>query len=455
MAIKNGTSGNDRISGTTSADTIHGNGGNDIIRGRAGADNLYGEAGEDTLIGGAGKDTLRGGAGKDILIGGAGKDNLRGGAGADIFKYTAASESKGTAVDLISDFNGDDVLNTSALGTATVQSKYYAGYSGLQAVFAYNASTDTTTLSYYKGSSTPIFQVKFVGNVSYSDPNSDEWAFGGGVTPDPNFVGIKFSTTPTVGDDVLANKAGIENVNAGAGNDVILSSEAGDTFRGGSGNDEFYNSSGTLYGDAGADSFIFPWDAVIYGGPGNDYVDLGGEFPIGSVSYFDGGDGYDEIFGFFADTVNQTDPSSSFKNIEKFTGGIVNFTGTAAGETLICADWWEHVTFRGNGGNDYLIPGEGGSYFVGGAGNDTLDGLGWGFNIGTDTAVFRGNFADYTITYDDEASTATVSDTEAGRDGTDTLIAVEYLEFADGTYAVADLMAPPAANAFTPDDSII
>ena len=437
MAIKNGTSGNDTISGTTSADTIHGNGGNDTLKGVAGADTLFGDAGNDTLIGGAGKDTLWGGG------------------GADIFKYLAASDSKGTAVDLIMDFNGNDVLDTSALGTAVVFSKYYSDYTGLQANFVYNAGTDTTTLSYYKGSSTPIFQVKFAGNVSYTDPNSDEWAFGGGVTPDPNFVGIKFSTTPTVGDDVLANKAGTENIDAGAGNDVILSSQTGDTFRGGPGNDKFYNSSGTLYGGAGNDLFIYPVEAQIYGGAGNDYVDLGGEFPIGSVSYFNGGDGYDEIIGFFADTVDQTDPSSSFKNIEKFAGGIVKFVGGAAGETLICVDWWEHVTFRGDGGNDYLMPGAGGSYFKGGAGNDTLDGAGWGYNIGTDTAVFRGNSADYTITYDDEASTATVSDTVAGRDGTDTLIAVEYLKFADGTYAVADLTAPPAANAFTPDDSII
>jgi hypothetical protein len=56
-----------------------------------------------------------------------------------------------------------------------------------------------------------------------------------------------------------------------------------------------------------------------------------------------------------------------------------------------------------------------------------------------DTAVFRGNFADYTVVIDDNGTAAladdvvVVTDNVAGRDGIDTLTHMERLQFADGT----------------------
>lgn len=61
-------------------------------------------------------------------------------------------------------------------------------------------------------------------------------------------------------------------------------------------------------------------------------------------------------------------------------------------------------------------------------GNDVIDGGG-----GIDTAILRGNRANYTITID--ANGATVSD-HTGFDGTDTLTSVERLHFADATIAL-------------------
>ena len=62
----------------------------------------------------------------------------------------------------------------------------------------------------------------------------------------------------------------------------------------------------------------------------------------------------------------------------------------------------------------------------GGAGNDALDG-----GQGTDTAVYAGNRSAYTLTQ----SGATV--TVAGPDGTDTLLNMESLQFADQTVVAA------------------
>ena len=89
-----------------------------------------------------------------------------------------------------------------------------------------------------------------------------------------------------------------------------------------------------------------------------------------------------------------------------FSATIENAIGGQAGDTLI-----------GNAA-DNRIKGNGG--------NDTIDGGG-----GTNTAVFNGNYADYTIS--SVGGTTTVQAT-TGTDGTDTLTNIRYLEFADLTW---------------------
>ena len=87
-----GTGGNDRMLGTSVADTldglagndtIFGYGGNDVLRGKEGADKIYGGDGFDTLMAGAGTDLVYGGAGWDDIAGGRGNDSLYGNAGFD------------------------------------------------------------------------------------------------------------------------------------------------------------------------------------------------------------------------------------------------------------------------------------------------------------------------------------------------------------------------------------
>jgi Ca2+-binding RTX toxin-like protein len=88
MAVINGTSGYDNLSGTNNNDVIFlfggndtafGRGGDDIISGGEGADYLHGDNGNDTLQGSYGDDWLAGDGGNDWLIGGQGNDFLVGG----------------------------------------------------------------------------------------------------------------------------------------------------------------------------------------------------------------------------------------------------------------------------------------------------------------------------------------------------------------------------------------
>jgi serralysin len=77
---------------------------------------IMGGSGADTLSGGAGSDSLNGGAGTDRLIGGADADYLTGGSEGDTFVFTAASDSKLSALDRIQDFTGEDVIDIHPLG---------------------------------------------------------------------------------------------------------------------------------------------------------------------------------------------------------------------------------------------------------------------------------------------------------------------------------------------------
>lgn len=83
----------------------------------------------------------------------------------------------------------------------------------------------------------------------------------------------------------------------------------------------------------------------------------------------------------------------------------------------------------GGAGGDRLTANDDGDTLTGGGGNDTLTG-----GAGTDTAVFSGNAADYRVT--DGGDTVQVADSVAGRDGTDTLMGIESLRFADRTVSL-------------------
>ena len=123
---------------------------------------------------------------------------------------------------------------------------------------------------------------------------------------------------------------------------------------------------------------------------------------------------------------------------DSLTGGSGDDTlnGLAGNDTLV-----------GAAGDDSLFGGIGNDSLVGGLGNDYLQG-----DAGTDTAVFTGNFADYTFKYDITLAAYVITDGVAARDGTDTAVGVENFAFADGTKALA--LLPLSITGTAGDDSI-
>ena len=195
------------------------------------------------------------------------------------------------------------------------------------------------------------------------------------------FMTTVFAGNDTVYGGALADKiygfAGNDNLLSYAGNDIIYGGTGNDTIDGGSGND-------TLSGSAG--------DDYIYGGDGND------------IMY--GGDGSVEETGVsvIADYIDSNGEKYILDN--RYGGGYRKETVITGGITYK----WSKVS------NSYQLAGV----------DDAIDG-----GAGTDTAMYSGNRASYTVS---KTSTGwTVSFTT---EGVDTLTNVERLKFADTAIAL-------------------
>ena len=120
-------------------------------------------------------------------------------------------------------------------------------------------------------------------------------------------------------------------------------------------------------------------------------------------------------------------------------GGV----STIDGRSLIIAAGTVIENAYGGDGNDVITGNSvanvlcgmrGADRLNGGIGNDTIDG-----GAGVDTAILSGTISNYYISYNRAFGSATITDHRAGGDGTDSLISIEKLQFADKTF---DLVNP-------------
>ncbi|MDB5440394.1 MAG: Proprotein convertase, partial [Caulobacteraceae bacterium] len=378
-------------------------------------DHLTGDAGANSLSGGAGDDALFGGLGNDELIGGLGADTLDGGAGADTVTYAAA----GAGVSV-------------SLAAAGPNDTGGAGIDTLVSIEILIGSNFDDTLAGDGGSNT------LAGGAGddrlYGDAGVDRLDGGDGF----DLVAYDNATSAITID---LRSAGQQNT-SGAGTDTLISIEA---VRGSAFNDVIYGSADAngLYGLDGAD--------LLYGGAGNDQ--LGGGAGDDALTGGVGNDGLDGGVG--NDTAVFTGASSSYA-FTALGGGSFSIADQVAGrdgtDTLTGVEFAQFAdqtidlrTFGfvfgtaeadilPGGPNADVIDGRGGDDVLsGGAGNDGLDG-----GAGSDTAVFTGASSYYVITALGGGN-FTVADQMAGRDGTDTLTGIEFLQFADATFDLRTL----------------
>ncbi|MFN7169072.1 MAG: S8 family serine peptidase [Pannonibacter sp.] len=367
------------------------------LLGSAHADTLAGDGAANTLDGGAGNDILRGNAGQDRLVGGAGNDTIDGGADSDSVVYSGR--------------RADYAIVKNSDGSITVTDKR-ANADGVDKV------TNVETF---------IFADKSFATVSLTFDVLDKTIRG------------------TEGNDTLNGTTGDDVIAAAGGNDTINGSAGKDTIDGGAGTDTVSYAASTAgvsvdlvtgKGVGGfADGDVLANVESVTGASAHNSTLRGNS----GINVLIGGNGNDLLAGREGgDTLNgaggidMADYSESnaavVVNLALTTGqtgghaqgdvllGIENVTGSAYADTL-----------TGDASANTLLGGAGNDILVGGRGNDRLDG-----GAGSDTAVYSGRYADYRITLNSDGSRTITDLRSGGPDGSDTVLGVETLRFADG-----------------------
>ena len=173
----------------------------------------------------------------------------------------------------------------------------------------------------------------------------------------------------------------------------------------------------------------------------NEFASLGSVTARATLTDSDGG----------IDTLNAAAVTSA-STIDLRSGGV----SSIAGKTLTIADGTVIENGYGGDGADQIIGNgsantlcgaRGDDTLEGGAGNDTIDG-----GSGYDVARFAGNQSRYTITA--ENGGYRVTDSLSGGDGSDFLVNVESVQFADGACSLTGGTPPPSPPPPPPSSDI-
>ena len=354
------------ITGDENDNILTGGTGNDTIHGNGGNDTISGGEGDDSLMGGSGDDTLNGNGGVDWFVPGAGNDTIIGGGVENDISYQDFNAA--VTVDLIA-----------GTTTATGKSDTFTGITRVRGT----EFGDTITggiADDWEGFEGQAGDDTMDGGSGYDELmyHLDHWS---GAT---SGVNVNFATgTATDGFGDTDTFTGMEAVRGSYWDDSFTGSSDGSAFnsyRGLAGDD-------TFTGGAGIDRVDYSKDA--------QYQDINGNHGTAGVTV-------DLADGTATDGYGHTDTLSGIERV------------------------------RGTDSNDVISGDDNNNRLEGRDGDDTLTGRGGDDDIrggsGTDTAVFSGNFAAYTIT--DDNGDVIVD----GPDGIDRLSEVEILQFDDGLY---------------------
>ncbi|MBP7337126.1 M10 family metallopeptidase C-terminal domain-containing protein [Niveispirillum sp.] len=389
---------------------------------------LYGGVGNDRLHGSGNGSWMFGEGGDDILYAATGgSSRMSGGAGRDIFVLEGGTST--TYAEIVDFTQGVDRIDVSDLGISS-----FDVIRGLAAL---------------PSGSPQLLQLGSLGltlNIDRQKLTAADFIFAeDSPARQISAVGTAGLLTGGSGNDTLIGGAsGIDRLFGGAGDDTIMddpTEPAG-----------WYGAYGAdvWSGGAGRDLFVVNQingrDVVIDFTRGTDRIDLSalGISSMETVRYlaeyagisgkaataFRAGIGGDS--GVFAFTGDRDLLSANDFILANQTSAVTrtalegerDLFGGLAGDTL-----------RGNGGTNRLFGDAGDDMLAGGAGDDRLYG-----GAGVDTALFTGKKAEYTITTINGITTVRH---DTGNDGTDMLIGVERLSFADQvmTLAAADAVS--------------
>ena len=433
---------------------LGGTSGNDIIISGDGDDTVYGDAGDDVLEGGAGNDAVLGGAGDDIITDSFGDNRLEGNAGNDVI----VAGSMGVAGNLILGGDGQDfIITTEDISTT---------FGGQGDDFILGAKT----------------------NLPPTGNEGDDWIEKGTQdgAPGDNFAPLLGDEV--VGNDIFVGGGGFDEMIGEGGDDIFVGSDAQDKMDGMSGFDwvTYKNDQVGVTVDLSLAALAQPH--------GNAPNQNAGVFnPVGAspASILDRFAEVEGVSGSkFADVLKGDDVDAvTILNHGGATGSALTNVALIRGLQQFLSDAGLPTTGFATG--NILLGGNGSDLIEGRGGDDLIDGDKWinvriavyaagdvnhsgpeiasfdsmvdmipfmldrTYNPGQlkavreilpgtstggaafDTAVFSGVQSEYVVTQNTKGTLDvsddvwTVTDTVAGRDGIDTLLHVERLQFAD------------------------
>ena len=456
---------------------LGGTSGNDIIISSEGDDTLYGDAGNDTLEGGAGNDAVLGGAGDDIITDSFGDNRLEGNDGNDVI----VAGSMLAAGNLILGGNGQDfIITTEDISTT---------FGGQGDDFILGAKT----------------------NLPPTGNEGDDWIEKGTQdgAPGDNFAPLLGDEV--VGNDIFVGGGGFDEIIGEGGDDIFVGSDAQDKMDGMSGFDWVTNKNDQV--GVTVDLTL----AALAQPHGNAPNQNTGIFnPVGAspASILDRFAEVEGVSGSnFADVLKGDNVDAvTILNHGGATGSALTNVALIRGLQQFLADAGLPTTGFATG--NIMLGGNGSDLIEGRGGDDLIDGDKWlnvriavyapgdvnhtgpeiasfdsmvdmipfmldrTYNPGQlkavreilpgtstggaafDTAVFSGVQSEYTVTQntkgtlDTSDDVWTVTDNVAGRDGVDTLLHIERLQFADSQRVLVEgLNAQPVGSPTVTDNN--
>ena len=433
---------------------LGGTSGNDIIISGDGDDTVYGDAGDDVLEGGAGNDAVLGGAGDDIITDSFGDNRLEGNAGNDVI----VAGSMLAAGNLILGGDGQDfIITTEDISTT---------FGGQGDDFILGAKT----------------------NLPPTGNEGDDWIEKGTQdgAPGDNFAPLLGDEV--VGNDIFVGGGGFDEMIGEGVDDIFVGSDAQDKMDGMSGFDWITNKNDKV--GVTVDLSL----AALAQPHGNAPNQNAGVFnPVGAspASILDRFAEVEGVSGsHYADVLKGDDVDAvTILNHGGATGSALTNVALIRGLQQFLADAGLPTTGFATG--NIMLGGNGSDLIEGRGGDDLIDGDKWlnvriavyapgdvnhtgpeiasfdsmvdmipfmldrTYNPGQlkavreilpgtstggaafDTAIFSGVQSEYVVSQNTKGTADvaddvwTVTDTVAGRDGVDTLLHIERLQFAD------------------------
>ncbi|MBF8789368.1 peroxidase family protein [Pseudomonas asiatica] len=456
---------------------------------------LGGTAGADIIIAGEGDDTLYGDGGNDLLEGGAGNDAVLGGAGDDIITDSFGDNR-------LEGNDGNDVI---VAGSMLVGGNLILGGNGQDFIIT------TEDISTTFGGQGDDFILGAKTNLPPTGNEGDDWIEKGTQdgAPGDNFAPLLGDEV--VGNDIFVGGGGFDEMIGEGGDDIFVGSDAQDKMDGMSGFDWITNKNDQV--GVTVDLTL----AALAQPRGNAPNQNTGIFnPVGAspASILDRFAEVEGVSGSnFADVLKGDNVDAvTILNHGGATGSALTNVALIRGLQQFLADAGLPTTGFATG--NIMLGGNGSDLIEGRGGDDLIDGDKWlnvriavyapgdvnhtgpeiasfdsmvdmipfmldrTYNPGQlkavreilpgtstggaafDTAVFSGVQSEYTVTQntkgtlDTSDDVWTVTDNVAGRDGVDTLLHIERLQFADSQRVLVEgLNAQPVGSPTVTDNN--